>query len=112
MSWPYSVTYVLASDPLARNRGPADICLAAYMTGNLLKQPAPGNVSTRVRFFGTTPGRTIPGRNYGPNIARGNFREPLFNTVFGLSRNGEHITRSSGTSQSGLPDVASRSPDD
>ena len=41
---------------LARNRRPRDICLDARMTGNLLKQAAPGNVSTRVRFVGTTPG--------------------------------------------------------
>jgi hypothetical protein len=36
----------------------------------------------------------------------------LFNTVFGLLRNGENIAGSLGTFQSGLPDVASRSLDD
>ena len=41
---------------LVRNRRPRDICLDACMTGNLLKQAAPGNVSMRVRAVGTSRG--------------------------------------------------------
>jgi hypothetical protein len=35
-------------------------CLGACMTANLLKQAAPGNVSTRNRFIGALSGSRIP----------------------------------------------------
>ena len=39
---------------------PAIFCLGACMTANLLKQAAPGNVSTRNRFIGALSGSRIP----------------------------------------------------
>jgi hypothetical protein len=49
---------------LARNRRPRDICFDVRMAGNLLKQAAPGNVSTRVsllarRVFGAPDELTL-----------------------------------------------------
>jgi hypothetical protein len=35
---------------------PGDIRLGVCITANLVKQAAPGNVSTRVRFVGTSRG--------------------------------------------------------
>jgi hypothetical protein len=37
-------------------RNPRDICLGAWLTANFVKQAAPGNVSTRVRFVGPFSG--------------------------------------------------------
>jgi hypothetical protein len=35
---------------------PRDICLGAWLTANFVKQAAPGNVSTHVRFVGPLSG--------------------------------------------------------
>jgi hypothetical protein len=61
---------------LARNRRPRDIWLEVCMTGNLLKRAAPGNVSTRVRFVGTSRGPTVSEHNDEQNQTCGSFREP------------------------------------
>jgi hypothetical protein len=58
---------------LARERRPRDVCLEACMTGNLVKQAAPGNVSARVRFVCPLRGSK---RSDGQNRACGNSREP------------------------------------
>jgi hypothetical protein len=50
---------------LAREGPPRDICFGACTTGNLLKQAAPGNVSTRDRFIGAMSGSRNPERHDG-----------------------------------------------
>src|ERR1700751_1922246 len=85
------------------NRRPRDICLDACMTGNLLKQAAPGNVSTRVRFVARRPDEHAPNGTMDKTLRAVISGSRLFNTVFGLPRSGENITRSLATFQSGSP---------
>jgi hypothetical protein len=47
MSWPYSVTYVLASDPFDCCQTPGIIARKIVALPSVLQQAAPGNVSTR-----------------------------------------------------------------
>ena len=88
---------------LARNRPPCDICFDVCMAGNRLKQAAPGNVSTRVGFVGTSHEWTIFERNDGQNVACGNFREPPVQRRIWPSSQSREYTRSLGTFQSGSP---------
>jgi hypothetical protein len=86
--------------------GPPDIRHCACLTAILVKQAAPGNVSTRVRIY-----RRVTQTNKFP---RGSIAKPsravvrgsrLFNTIFGLPRTERNVTRTLGTFQSGSPPV-------
>jgi len=57
-------------------RNPRDICLGACLTANFVKQAAPGNVSTRVRFVGPLSEGITSQQNDRQNIACRNSREP------------------------------------
>ena len=74
------------------------------MSGNLRKQAAPGNVSTRVGVCRQTrvDEQALNGTldKTGRAVVSGS---RMFNTVFGLPRNVENIARSFGTFESGSP---------
>ena len=88
---------------LARRRQPRDIFLDVCMTGNLFKQAAPGNVLQRVRFVDTSRVEQSSNGMMNKTARAVVSGSRLFNTVFGLPRNAENITRSLGTFQSGSP---------
>ena len=72
------------------------------MAGNLLKQAAPGNVSTR-GLLARRPDEQSPNGTMDKTLRAVISGSRLFNTLFGLPHNGENITRSLGSFQSGSP---------
>ena len=82
---------------MARRKQPRDIFLDVCMTGNLFKQAAPGNVLQRVRFVDMSRVEQSSNGMMNKTARAVVSGSRLFNTVFGLPRNGENITRSLGT---------------
>src|ERR1700758_4495620 len=55
---------------LARNRPTRDICLGACRTKKFVKQAAPVNVSTQVRFVGTGVDQSFPTQRWAKQRVR------------------------------------------
>ena len=69
-----------------------DIFHSACRTANRLKQAAPGNVSTRVRFVGPVKRMNTLSGTIDKTSRAVVRRSRLFNIVFGLRRLGKNIT--------------------
>jgi hypothetical protein len=92
---------------------PIVFSLGACLSENVIKQAAPANVSTQDRWY-RRAGRM---KNLRPTRCNKRSRavirgSRLLNNLFGLFRTRKNIAKSSGTIQSGLPDVASQSLND
>ena len=86
-----------------------DICLDARMTGDLLKQAAPGRFQGVLGLLARRPDEQSQNGTMDKTLRAAISGSRLFNTVFGLLRDRDNITRSLGTCQSGSPPVLATS---